>query len=333
MNCSNATILSPANQINAATFLSMLFQPEDWITLRLVQTWDEDGKKKSKVVGQYCHQLRYLIDRESLQVKLIASHAERDKANFFFGVNPRPCFSGTPWRDNEGSVDCAGHIGVIRNLYVDLDKTPPEEAATITPTPSIVLASGNGSHVYWRLAEPVTVPHSTSPVFKKKGPKGTLTYHAEGPGFPKPSPEADHVSKVLMGLSAALNGDHCTDLARLLRIPGTPNYKGFKNGREPRPVHVFAVNDVAYSITDFEKYAVSIPLAPKKATVKPVKDALITTTKPLSKDLTRIEDAIRACEDAPTGSRSELDYALVCRAESLGLDPDAVWEAVSSIPF
>ncbi|MBM4072657.1 MAG: hypothetical protein FJ271_27575 [Planctomycetes bacterium] len=334
MNSSNSKILIPASQITASTFLSMLFQPDDWISLRLVQTWEEDDKKKTKVVGEYCYQLRYLVARDALQLEIIADHAERDKANLFFGVNPRPCRSGNPWRANEGSVDCAGHIGVIRNYYCDLDQTPPDEAAKITPTPSIVLASGNASHVYWRLAQPVTVPHTTSPVFKRKGPRGTITDHADGPGVPKPSPEAEHVSTVLAGLSESLNGDHCTDLARLLRLPGTLNYKGFRNGRQPKPVYVHAVNDVTYSFSDFEKYAMSVPSTTKKANTRPVETALIDKDRVanvFSKDLAKLEDAIRACQEAVVGSRSEYDYALVCRAVQLGLDPDAVWNEVSPI--
>ena len=167
MYSSDSTIMSSARISAAATFLSMLFKPDDWITLRLVQTWDENGKKQSKVIGNYCHTLQHLLDRDGLMLDIVLSHADREHANLFFGVNPRPCWSGSPWRPEEGSFDYAGHIGIVRNLYCDLDKTSPEEAAKITTTPSIVLASGNASHVYWRLAEPVTVPNSLSPVFKK----------------------------------------------------------------------------------------------------------------------------------------------------------------------
>src|SRR5262249_21744084 len=51
----------------------------------------------------------------------------------------------------------------------------------------------------------------------------------------------------------------------------------------------------------------------------------------LSQDLAKLHNELRACQDAPVGSRSELDYALVCRAVQLGLDPDAVWNEVSHI--
>src|SRR5262249_15585075 len=105
-------------------------------------------------------------------------------------------------------------------------------------------------------------------------------------------------------------------------------------GREPKPVYVFAVNDVKYDFADFQKYAMTVPSTPKKVGVKAEKTALVSkprASRPGSTDLAKLEAALRACEEAPLGSRSEPDYALVCRAVSLGLDADAVWEAVSGI--
>src|SRR5262249_19546216 len=123
----------------------------------------------------------------------------------------------------------------------------------------------------------------------------------------------------------------CTDLARLLRVPGVLNYKNFKNGQEPKPVYVHTVNEVVYDFADFQRFATPLSSKVKNATVKAAKTVPVNppNTQPATTDLSKLQGAICACEEASGGSRSDLDYALVCRAVSLDLDPDVVWDAVS----
>ncbi len=74
----------------------------------------------------------------------------------------------------------------------------------------------------------------------------------------KTSPKALQAQDLLMGIAAAINADHTTDLTRLLRLPGTLNRKDQRNGREPVKAELIECDsNRRYSLDVFKNFAKS----------------------------------------------------------------------------
>jgi hypothetical protein len=141
---------------------------------------------------------------------------------------------------SENIISIAGAWADL-DLHSDAHKTKPlprtiEEALTIIPSdlpPSLVLRTGNGVHVWWLFREPE--------VFST-------------------SDERDRTVRVLnrlhtlLRLRAGRRGwsyDRLSDLARLVRIPGTVNAK---DPADPKNVEVYSQSDRRYNVSDLEDY-------------------------------------------------------------------------------
>ena len=357
----------------AILFLQALFAPGDWVTFRLIETWEERGKKKSKVREEFCHTLDHVTAYDGLQLTIMGDAARRYEANYFFGVSPRPALSGSPWRPNEGSFELAAHIATVRAVWSDIDHVlpegvgeaiekanarmaarwpelavglglPPDSPPPRLPPPSIIVRSGNGSHVYWLLDEPVIIPTPlTAPVFKTKKGDKTLMYYRDGDkavilhdnGKRLMSPESVRVSAAVAGIAAALGGDHTQDVSRLLRVPGWLNLKNARNGAPPKPCEIFFMEPGRkYAFSTFGPWAANVPAA-KKASKSPKKAAVVpggpvaVSARALASGLSALDAEVRACESA--SDRSKADYALVVKAVRLGLDRQEVWDRVKDV--
>jgi putative DNA primase/helicase len=141
--------------------------------------------------------------------------------NIYFGVATRIEKDGT-------LAGGAKHCGAFHALFIDYDfkETSEEDALALLAVcpvrPSIVISSGGGLHVYWLLREPIAAAEGTS---------------------------------WLRRLSATMRSDcAATDAARILRVPGTMNYKY----DPPRPVTIevfrpdrrYALDEFAWLIPD-----------------------------------------------------------------------------------
>ena len=120
--------------------------------------------------------------------EFIKHHISKD--NIYFGVATR-----------EGSGGTKGHCRDIPALWADVDfKDTPEgefeqKLADFELPPSVMVASGGGLHLHWLLKTPVS---------------------ANNP----------QIEPILRGLALALGGDlAAAETARVLRLPGTLNYK------------------------------------------------------------------------------------------------------------
>jgi putative DNA primase/helicase len=116
----------------------------------------------------------------------------------------------------------ANDVVCITSLWADLDyggehkkdNLPPDEAACrkilerIGLKPSLIVHSGHGLQPYWLLKESLTAQEGASRIAARWG--ATIQAHAKVLGY---------------------NVDSVWDLARVLRVPGTWNYKF-----EPMPV-------------------------------------------------------------------------------------------------
>lgn len=90
-------------------------------------------------------------------------------------------------------------------LWADLDEKTGIDFDAVLDSPympAMIVASGNGWHVYWHLQRPIPI---------------------------------DEARKAMRAIANALGGDYVDDPARILRIPGTINWKDEKN---PKPVRL-----------------------------------------------------------------------------------------------
>lgn len=129
-----------------------MYDPADVVLVRPVETWTEDGRKRSRVVypavayptaGELAGDFRRWAGLQRV--------AAAERANLFFGV----CLRFGP-----GHYDLSWQVRTVQVLWADLDHCPPDEAVRRCggkglPAPAAVVSSGNGSHLYWRLADPV----------------------------------------------------------------------------------------------------------------------------------------------------------------------------------
>ena len=146
-----------------------------------------------------------------------------DRWNVYFGVLPR-C------GERAGGTDA---VTMAAWLWCDIDNAPTWEAAAILlckaelPAPHLVVGSGNGCHVYWQLADVEPLPDAES-----KAQFRSL------------------LRRLCAAVSGEPDGPHgdvaSTDVARILRLPGTCNWK---NPAAPKPVSVLLRCDVAPRLT------------------------------------------------------------------------------------
>jgi hypothetical protein len=129
----------------------------------------------------------------------------------YYGVVPRTGRGGT-------AAHCPGKVGV---LWADVDAknfSSKEEAFRVISgarvSPSVIVDSGNGYHLYWLLREEIESPTATM---------------------------------IMKGIAKAIGGDAVADIPRVLRVPGTSNWK-----RDPLPVRLLMLDSRARrSIDDF----------------------------------------------------------------------------------
>jgi len=141
------------------------------------------------------------------------------------------------------SDDIAG----ITGLWADLDlrsdahskKALPAtipDALSIIPasmSPTIVVSTGNGAHAWWLLKEPLTFESD-----QERKDVARLVTHWQA----------------MLRLNAASRGwafDRLSDLARVLRIPGTINAKDPSN---PKEITAHSTTDRRYNLSDFAEF-------------------------------------------------------------------------------
>jgi P4 family phage/plasmid primase-like protien len=341
-----------------ARFLAALFADDDRVVMRPTEAWIEGGRKRSRVI--YKAVLHHTAERFRTNARfwtILQWAAETQNANLFFGVCPR--FGG-------GRFDLAWQIRTVRALWADLDHCKPEEALKRCedaglPRPSIVVCSGHGVHLYWLLSEacliddaggdppPVLTGWVKQPDGKSKprkfvkGSDGEVHYlhpqdaktkadsSAPNPAFPfRRSAKAIHIQDILAGIASKIGGDHTTDLARLLRLPGTLNRKDARNGKEPVPCVLLECDPARrYPFTDFERFAQASPDKARREKVVQVR--LPSGARFAGRRLGRLNDLINACALEAVGARSERDFHLCAWCVEQGLDRERVWSEVQSV--
>lgn len=274
-------------------FFAALFQPDELVEFRFIETWTKAGKRKSRVVcparwvraGQ-------VTDKFYDLVQLAAS----ERANVYFGVCPRP-------RVGDATDET---IRTIRCFWADMDDITIGEAwrrweLAEIPDPSLVVGSGHGVHAYWLLDHDLTADQQ----------REELVY-------------------LLPRFYAKFGGDHVQNLSRLMRPPGTLNYKDARNGNPPRPC-LLAHDEVGhrYRLEDFRRWTVSDDAVtlhgksqfPPGPSDSPVSRTVVSDSADVASLTARL--------DLPSHDRSRRDFAIICDLLRLGLSTAEIWEIVA----
>jgi P4 family phage/plasmid primase-like protien len=202
-------------------------------------------------------------------------------------------------------------------LHVDLDPRKGEDAqkeqgrilaalTTFSPAPSAIIFSGGGYQAFWRLDEPHYVG-------------GDANRIAE-------------IEAYNLQLARDLGGDHCFNIDRVMRLPGTinlPNKKKRDLGRVEALAEVVTRNQFTYPLSAFT------PAAETKTNGAGAKVQL-NSIIPRIKDLDELPAAVSRRTrmlivqgddpDDPTkyGSKSEVMWAVTCEMIRAGCEDDII---------
>ena len=339
----------------AAELLTTLFDPGDATLVRPIEIWTEGDRKRSRVDYKGVEYLRHGVRNGSGMwvphtdglvdvLKRVVDRTRTTRANAFFGACPR--------FDAE-RFDEAWQVRTVRSVWADIDDTEGEDdiigrcVVADLPEPSAIVATGHGAHAYWLLREPYLIDDVDDPAavftdFVEVGEKLKPQKYIKDPetgeklslegrhNIPLLSEKALYLQDVLAGVAASIGGDHTTDLARLLRIPGTLNRKNERNGDQPTPCRLLYLHsDQRHAISDFEHVVEESPTRKRRAQVEQIQ--VPTPKKMTATKRDKLNELAAACAIAPVGSRSEVDWALVCVAVEKGFPREEVWEAVQNV--
>jgi hypothetical protein len=122
-------------------------------------------------------------------------------------------------------------VSQLVSFYADVDSVKILGNNLAIPLPSLVVSSGHGYHLYWYTADPIPVNGGNR----------------------------DYLRAINRGLAKAVGGDStCSDLSRMLRIPGFTNHKP-----PSKPVRIIAHHPFRYDLRELEAFAVELPKSQK----------------------------------------------------------------------
>lgn len=342
---SNAANLNLIPPVPAEQFLTALYAPDDLIMVRFVETWDDNGRQSQTKGTKYL--TAGSLSRRATFDYLEAEAAAND-ANFFFGVCPRSTAPKVV-KDEGGrrkyTFDHACQIRLVRTLWADLDDCSPDQARIRCadaglPDPTVIVGSGHGTHLYWKLADPIEIPDAYAGGFQRvyRADRQRTDFYDEDGEQVQPrrlvSAAAERVQQINYAVAKLIGGDETQDLARLLRMPGSMNRKDVRNGRTPAPcILVECVPDRAYPLDEFP-VGEAAKTTTATATTRTTADT--PTTPAVALDVSQLPKWAQAkwaahladLDRAEVGERSEADQRLMTFAVARGLDKAAVWEAV-----
>lgn len=265
----------PHGQLEA--FLGQLFAPTDVVAIRAIETWQREDKRASRLSAQAWLTPDELVGQYSRFLEL----NEKRRANIYFSVCPRRTRS-------------TNEVDTVRCLWADIDHREPDDVLsslpTVVPRPSVIVASGHGTHLYWRLSAPVKVADRES---------------------------RDRVEGLLRNIYVEIGGDKVQDVTRLLRLPGFWNTKCDRNSVPRKACTLHQVNDVTHSLSAFEPWTFTA-----SQQVRLDQESMPAVRRDL-RTQRRIERLVRRLR-YPSRDRSARDFAVVCSILRLGATPEEV---------
>jgi len=215
----------------------------------------------------------------------------------YFGVNPRVEKGGKKQNVHyvaafHAEVDY-GQDGHKKESKFESRDQALESIKSFDPAPTLVNHSGGGFHCYWVLDEPASVSE-----------------HG-----------IDKLESINKALLTELGGDKGThNLDRVLRVPGTYNFKLENN---PREVTRVITDGRKYRLSDFENLVSKIEQSAKVSEKSHAEKKSTTSTWDQNLDSLHLSDQIKNLimngKDRNYPSRSEADQAVVTSLISKGL--------------
>ena len=156
--------------------------------------------------------------------------------------------------------------------------------------PTFLVDSGNGYHGYWCFIKPV--------------------YDLEG------------VEQINNHIARTIGADHCFNINRLLRVPGTMNYK---DPSRPKPCQIVHYSGFVYDYDFFPKQEI-VRKETAKASINPNIDFNIRTLPfPLPLRILEGYENCSVCRK-PDGAvdRSRTDFKVACKLVEAGLSDDEI---------
>jgi hypothetical protein len=139
------------------------------------------------------------------------------------------------------------------------------------------------------------------------------------------------VRSLLPHFYRSFGGDHVQNLSRVLRPPGTMNYKNARCGRTPVPCNLRTCNSTRRF--PLEMFLPWIRLAEQEAGLAGAGDSSTSVDavdpRPGHYRHPEVADLVSRL-DRPAADRSRRDFAIVCDLLRLGLTRERIWELVSS---
>lgn len=176
----------------AEAFLLLLFEkapPKHWIEFTAIR--DGGNKADPKEIHVEAAQVHDLERSFDLTIADWVQKHSKNKFHCYFGVCPRESMP----RGSRGGYPARAAKGNITHsvcAWMDYDKPTWREVAQSDPKPTFVVSTGHGAHFYYRYADAVPIEKATSD------------------------------TKLIASL---FGGDNTCDAPRVLRIPGTRNWK------------------------------------------------------------------------------------------------------------
>lgn len=239
--------------------------------------------------------------------------ARFDDRNHYYSVNPTFCdVSSKADRSQIASVDW---------LHLDLDGEDKERLLAALdappagcPRPTLVVDSGGGYQAFWRLREGIALDGGVE--------------------------AAERASLYNLQLELLFGGDHCHNIDRIMRLPGTLNRPGARKRARGR-VECLAVvkwfDDVSYDLSLFSpavkvgSAAASWPTGQAPGNVRRISsvDELVGLSDRARIVVVQGRDPDDVSPERAGWSRSEWLFYACCEMVRAGLDDDVIYSVIT----
>ncbi|MCP5005041.1 MAG: hypothetical protein GY941_14070 [Planctomycetes bacterium] len=197
-------------------FTALFAGSDDYLEIRAIEPEATNGRKKARSTTEFI-ELALLANMPRVLEEVAAHEAAHPGWHLYCGVSPRDGRGGT----KENVTEYTSVYGDF-----DYDKRMSKEAILKTLEefclkPSMVVDSGGGCQPYWIFETPIQKEHLAE------------------------------VERIGAWLKDEIKGDSVQDVSRILRIPGSINYKKIY---DPKPVcKIISINEHRYILKDFLK--------------------------------------------------------------------------------
>ncbi|MBX0359158.1 hypothetical protein [Halobacillus sp. Nhm2S1] len=232
---------------------------------------------------------RRFIEVEDLEEHLVHRLIETgsvSNTNVYFGVTTRG--------QKEGKEK---NIKDVPGLWVDIDPKHSNKEDAIQkvnnlPTPpSVIISSGNGIHAYFKFDTPFIISSEK---------------------------DREQIKELTQRIHKYTNADDTSDLPRLLRMPGSWNYKEETNAKR---CEIIEFTGAVYSLKDFD-YLSSVETKNPKV----VERIKVDSYSQIDLDDIRVHMGIRnlILEGGEYGTRSDKVFAVICSMLENGHSPSEI---------